>query len=348
MSKNHHLRQLLGFRHSREKASTDADPAGLIISHEHDTRSESPDDHLKISDSRRHRSISWSRISNRKKDKDAETKPNKIDQEGANTQPYLSQTEYKDEPGSSEGKVSGSAGSIGSAQGTPIKGEEEGQGEASIARLGEAVMKDLWSEAYKKLHSDNASLIESYEKGLLATTDQMVGRSSTKQRKTDRQKRIQNLVFCRLQDMEQGRFDIPKRSRQGVIGEYVRRAVHGILYAKDFVTAAISAEPHAALAWAGVVMVLPLFLKPFTQREDAVAGLEFISDLLIRYQIIQNSLVRIFMDVLGERYIRGLLYRSLLNDRIYLVISLKSYSKCHHIVLPRIDSNLAFGSGKEL
>ncbi|OOO09156.1 WD-40 repeat-containing protein [Aspergillus oryzae] len=301
MSKNHRLWPLLSFRHSREKADTDTDPAGLIASHGHDTRSETPDDHLQTSDSRRRRSISWLRISNRNKNKDAETKPTKLDQEEANTQPYLSQTEYKDEPDTSEGKLSGSAGSIMSAQGTPIKEEEEGQDEASIARLGEAVMKDLWSEAYKKLHSDNASLIESYEKGLLATeTDHMVGRSSTKQGKTDRQKRIQDLVFCRLQDMEQGRFDIPKRSRQGVIGDYIRRAVHGILYAKDFVTAAISAEPHAALAWAGVVMVLPLFLKPFTQREDAVAGLEFISDLLIRYQIIQNSLVRIFMDVLGE------------------------------------------------
>ncbi|KAK6815870.1 hypothetical protein RU639_009205 [Aspergillus parasiticus] len=303
MSKNPRFWPVLGFRHSREKASTDADSAELITSHGHDTRSESPDDHLQISDSRRHRSKSWLRISNRNRNKDAETKPTKFDQAGANTQPYLSQTEDKDEPGTCEGKVSGSAGSVRPAQGTPTKGEEEGQDDMNIARLGEKVMKDLWSEAYKKLHSDNASLIESYEKVLLATeteTDQMVGRSPTKQEETDRQKRIQNLVFCRLQDMEQGRFNIPRRSRQGVIGDYVRRTVHGILFAKDFVTAAISAEPHAALAWAGVVMVLPLFLKPFTQREDAVAGLEFISDLLIRYQIIQNSHVRNFMEVLGK------------------------------------------------
>ncbi|BAE64135.1 unnamed protein product [Aspergillus oryzae RIB40] len=259
MSKNHRLWPLLSFRHSREKADTDTDPAGLIASHGHDTRSETPDDHLQTSDSRRRRSISWLRISNRNKNKDAETKPTKLDQEEANTQPYLSQTEYKDEPDTSEGKLSGSAGSIMSAQGTPIKEEEGGQAEANIARLGEKVMKDLWSEAYKKLHSDNASLVESYETVLLAPeTDHMGGRSSTTQEKTDRQKRIQDLVFCRLQDMEQGRFDIPKRSRQGVIGDYVRRTVHGILYAKDFVTAAISAEPHAALAWAGVVMVLPM------------------------------------------------------------------------------------------
>ncbi|GAB1196351.1 hypothetical protein APSETT444_005620 [Aspergillus pseudonomiae] len=186
---------------------------------------------------------------------------------------------------------------------TPVKGEEERQDEADIAKLGEKMMKDLWSEAYMKLHNDNASLIESYEKVLLATeTYQMVERSPTKQGKTDRQKRLQDLVFCRLQDMEQGRFDIPRRSRQSVIGDYVRRTVHGILYAKDFVTAAISAEPHAALAWAGVVMVLPLFLKPFTQREDAVAGLEFISDLLVRYQVIQSSHTRMYMDSLVLEY----------------------------------------------
>ncbi|KAE8325540.1 WD40-repeat-containing domain protein [Aspergillus sergii] len=267
MSKNPRFWPILGFRHSREKASTDADPAELITSHGHDTRSESPDDHLQISGSRRHRSKSWLRISNRNKNKDAETKPTKFDQAGANTQPYLSQTEDKDEPGTCEGKVSGSAGSVRSAQGTPIKGEGEGQDDTNIARLGEKVMKDLWSEAYKKLHNDNSSLIESYEKVLLATeTDQMVGRSPTKQEETDRQKRIQNLVFCRLQDMEQGQFNIPRRSRQGVIGDYVRRTVHGILFAKDFVTAAISVEPHAALAWAGVVMVLPIRLTKQLSR----------------------------------------------------------------------------------
>ncbi|KAE8376302.1 hypothetical protein BDV26DRAFT_294231 [Aspergillus bertholletiae] len=162
-------------------------------------------------------------------------------------------------------------------------------------------MKDMWSEAYKKLHSDNANLVESYENVLLATeANQKPERSSTKQEEMNRQKKLGDIVSCRLQDMEQGRFDIPRRSRQGVIGEYVSRAVHGILFAKDFITAAISAEPHAALAWAGVVMVLPLFLKPFTQREDAVAGLEFISDLLIRYQVIQSSHVRIYMDHQGK------------------------------------------------
>lgn len=193
------------------------------------------------------------------KKKDAETKPTEIVLDGANTQSYLSHTNCNDEPGISEGKVSGPVGSTVSAQGAPIKGEEDRQDEANIARLGEKVMKDLWSAAYKKLHSDNANLMESYEKALLAIeTDQIVERSPTKQEKTDRQKKIQDLVFCKLQDIEQGRFDIPRRSRQGVIGDYVRRTVHGILYAKDFVTAAISAEPHAALAWAGVVIVLPV------------------------------------------------------------------------------------------
>ncbi|KAB8257697.1 hypothetical protein BDV32DRAFT_80320 [Aspergillus pseudonomiae] len=312
MPKNRRLRQLLDFRHSREKASTDADPARLTTFHGHDTRLESSDTQLQSSGSRRHRSISWLRTSNRYKIKDAETNPTIFDQETANTRQYSSHTKHNDELGTKEGKVSGSEESNKTAQMTPVKEEEERQDKANIAKLGEKMTKDLWSEAYMKLHNDNASLIESYENVLLATeTYQIVERSPTKQEKTDRQKRLQDLVFCRLQDMEQGRFDIPRRSRQSVIGDYVRRTVHGILYAKDFITAAISAEPHAALAWAGVVMVLPLFLKPFTQREDAVAGLEFISDLLVRYQVIQSSHARMYMDSLGKRYIYGLLHRSL-------------------------------------
>lgn len=43
-----------------------------------------------------------------------------------------------------------------------------------------------------------------------------------------------------------------------VIREQVRKVIHAILCAKDSIGVAMSAEPHAALAWAGVLFVLPV------------------------------------------------------------------------------------------
>ncbi len=39
------------------------------------------------------------------------------------------------------------------------------------------------------------------------------------------------------------------------------KAVKIVVAAKDFVSSAVSSEPHAALAWAGVCVFLPVNLK---------------------------------------------------------------------------------------
>ncbi|KAF7873947.1 hypothetical protein EAF04_002619 [Stromatinia cepivora] len=59
---------------------------------------------------------------------------------------------------------------------------------------------------------------------------------------------------------------------------------------KDFVTTAISGDPHASLAWAGVLMFLPILLNPVTQDEDALAEFEEICHVLIRSEVVERRL----------------------------------------------------------
>ncbi|KAI9926518.1 hypothetical protein MW887_004286 [Aspergillus wentii] len=136
-------------------------------------------------------------------------------------------------------------------------------------------MKDLWGKAYKKLCEEDASLVEAYRKYLIEQTDKETGG-----------------VFWKKSKPRAMQWT-PWRS---VVGESAIRIVHGIMTAKDVISAAVSAEPHASLAWAGVAMILPLLVKPVTQGEDAVAGLEFVSDLLVRYRLIEES-VALKMDM---------------------------------------------------
>ena len=46
--------------------------------------------------------------------------------------------------------------------------------------------------------------------------------------------------------------------KEVVVRKQIRKVVHTILSAKDLIGPTISAEPHAALAWAGVLVVLPV------------------------------------------------------------------------------------------
>ncbi|KAF6796351.1 Vegetative incompatibility protein HET-E-1-like protein 7, partial [Colletotrichum sojae] len=77
---------------------------------------------------------------------------------------------------------------------------------------------------------------------------------------------------------------------------------------KDVISAAISGEPHAALAWAGVVVILPFLENTLQQDEDAANGLEKIVYLLLRYRQLQDEvLVPEFQDSSQSESARQLL-----------------------------------------
>jgi len=57
-----------------------------------------------------------------------------------------------------------------------------------------------------------------------------------------------------------------------------------IMWSKDLISAAASVEPHAAIAWAGVSLLLPLVLNNSEQKHDMLAGLEQISNLILLYK----------------------------------------------------------------
>jgi hypothetical protein len=74
----------------------------------------------------------------------------------------------------------------------------------------------------------------------------------------NREEELQKLVDRKLQDMQNSRLKITVSGKEVVVKEKVSKIVHGILSAKRFIGSAVSAEPHAALAWAGVLIVLPV------------------------------------------------------------------------------------------
>lgn len=74
----------------------------------------------------------------------------------------------------------------------------------------------------------------------------------------ERQKRLQNIVEQKLQALQRSHLKFTVSGVEVDVREQVRKVVHAILCAKDFIGVAISAEPHASLAWAGVLIILPV------------------------------------------------------------------------------------------
>ncbi len=112
---------------------------------------------------------------------------------------------------------------------------------------------DLWDEACKKLGREQPKLFERYKRCIVASGNESDTPLSLNLDNVDsdhRERYLANRIEKRLETIQ----------KQGwsIAGDIYRKIVKTILFAKDFVGQAVSNEPHAALAWAGVSMLMPV------------------------------------------------------------------------------------------
>ena len=75
-----------------------------------------------------------------------------------------------------------------------------------------------------------------------------------------RQQELLNIVSKTVQKFDEGG-DLQIAGRKVSIRQATDPAVKFVMFAKDFITSAVSSEPHAALAWAGICVFLPVGLQ---------------------------------------------------------------------------------------
>jgi hypothetical protein len=120
--------------------------------------------------------------------------------------------------------------------------------------LSEQSQEDLWDEAYNKLKTEQAKLFKAYQ-NCITNPDG----SDSKDRPPidldaihgrDRERYLAGKIESRLQDIKSKQWPAAAKAYGNI--------VKGVVFAKDFISAAASNEPHAALAWAGVSILLPV------------------------------------------------------------------------------------------
>ena len=132
--------------------------------------------------------------------------------------------------------------------------------------MGDAESKNLWNEAYERLRQENSKLVDTYEKDLLASSSPELQKSGAKSGadapvgtgEKSREERLQNLVKDKLDAMQEARLKVTVGGEEIIVKDQVCKVIRTIISCKDFIGAAISAEPHASLAWAGVLIILPV------------------------------------------------------------------------------------------
>jgi hypothetical protein len=152
-------------------------------------------------------------------------------------------------------------------------------------------LEGLWKEAYEELEKENPKLIDAYKNALLREC-----RPEQDSLPADHDGQMQALIEQQLDRIQQSRLRITVAGKEIVAKDQARRAIHAILSVKDLISTAVSAEPHAALAWAGALILLNPIAKSFTQEEDAMDGFERISGLMVRYRVVECTHVEIYTE----------------------------------------------------
>lgn len=124
--------------------------------------------------------------------------------------------------------------------------------------------EDLWDRAYTALRGreDLKKLMDTYENVLLENLqgEGLSPGTLASLKASDREQQMSALVRKKVDHMEQAQSKLPLGNKHIKLRPQVDRVVKAVIYAKDFVTSAASADPHAALAWAGVCVFLPVSL----------------------------------------------------------------------------------------
>ena len=120
---------------------------------------------------------------------------------------------------------------------------------------------DLWDEAYEALRETDSKLVERYEETIVRIDQEVphLGPIGS----VARQEQLSALITRRLDSIEKDKKSLVVAGKSFVLQEQVNRVVRIVMFAKDFVSSAVSAEPHAALAWTGVCMLLPVSIERF-------------------------------------------------------------------------------------
>jgi hypothetical protein len=127
--------------------------------------------------------------------------------------------------------------------------------------------RDLWEEAYKRLARDNFGLVAQYEKILTieeceerrpSETAQNIHEHALKPGIVHSRTRLAALAKGKLASLDESRLEIQLGSRTVKVKDGVDHIITIIIAAKDAVSGAVASEPHAALAWIGVCMLMPV------------------------------------------------------------------------------------------
>ncbi|GKZ38373.1 hypothetical protein AbraIFM66950_010530 [Aspergillus brasiliensis] len=142
------------------------------------------------------------------------------------------------------------------------------------------LISDLWDRAEENLqmspHPGTRKVMVAYLSLLESATESNLAARGT----LLRQKQLLDLTTRQLHAVEE---------KKWLTGESIwRDLANNVLGAKDLISTAAAAEPHVALACAGLSLIIKLLLKPGQEYQALLAGLEYVSQIIRQFNVMER------------------------------------------------------------
>lgn len=166
------------------------------------------------------------------------------------------------------------------------RNSQKNNSDGSIAEDGER-STDLWMHAYEILQTKDPKVVKAYELWLsenlkVVTSDESFLTSDGVNHTTLVPPRlslehIRSVIEKKWEDDKIQEFVMKLSSEPARVREQGEKAVKFILWSKPFVLTAVHARPYTALAWSGVLILLPVSLalikRSLTSADQAIYSL---------------------------------------------------------------------------
>jgi hypothetical protein len=142
----------------------------------------------------------------------------------------------------------------------------------------------LWNLAYERLREEDEELITNYEAKLVGNlaAGLAAGPGAALCPRLSTRHHMETILRRKMDEVNRDAWKLKFGSTSEVqVKDLVQPVLDVVAWANKFITGALSTNPSASMAWAGVSLILPLFLHPSEQAASLAKGLEYISSLIV-------------------------------------------------------------------
>ena len=111
------------------------------------------------------------------------------------------------------------------------------------------VSERLWAKAYAALEQDEPDMVKSFKQDISSITNTQVSVTPSD---------LAKILQIKLEEHDSKQLIVTILNKRIKVREQGEKVVKFIMWSKDVIGAAAVLEPHAAIAWAGVSLLLPV------------------------------------------------------------------------------------------